>query len=236
MAGNFCTQCGAPLEEEGLRFCTQCGASLADADDMGAAAGFGATPASMAAGYTVPAEVYQPRAGAVGGGVGQVPAGGMMAGQGAYQPAAGASAAEDDKSIMRKGAIIGIIAGLVIAAIIVFVVYRPLPGPSGGSDSGAELVTTAVEDGQSGESEESDSQGSEDAGSSDAESEQSSADDGTQAAAEVTDYYDDLVGYYDAMPGYDSQIADCATTFNYDYTNSDYTTRQAGADEACTTT
>ena len=32
MAGNFCTQCGEPLEGEELRFCTHCGHTETDPD------------------------------------------------------------------------------------------------------------------------------------------------------------------------------------------------------------
>ena len=212
MAGNFCTQCGEPLEGEELRFCTHCGASLADGDDAGAS-----VPASMAAGYTVPADVYQAQRSASPGGMGFAPSAGVTPGQVPHQPVGGASSGRDDKSVVRRGAVIGIIAGLVIAAIIVLVVYRPFGGPSGDSSSGGELSTTTVEEG----SQPDVSDGSEGADTS-----------GSESSDDAVDYYDDLMSYYNVMPDYDSQIADCATTFNNDYTKGDYGLRQADADGA----
>ncbi len=210
MAVNFCTQCGSPLEGEGLLFCTRCGASLTESDgayaDTGAAA-----HSSMAAGYTVPADMYQRGGFATPQHVyqGSVPA--TVPAQGANR-AAGSGAVRDDSdgSIVKKGAIIGVAIGLLIALVVVFVVYRPLgQSANGGQNEQGDTEITIPE-------------------------ENPDADQVVEKpeAEPATDYYDDLMSYYDGMAGYDARIADCATYFNNNYTKSDYGVRQSGADDA----
>ncbi len=220
--GNFCTQCGNPLESEDVSFCTYCGARIGQdapnaAASVGAATAAGAAPVgagAIPAGYTMPASSLD--GGGFAGGSAQAPGTQPMPAT-SVAPVATAPVQQQDSSV-KTGVIIGVIAGAILALIIVLVAFHPWDSGSSNTvttDLGSTSQSTNDDGGESGSTTTDDGSDSE------------AADD-----ADETDYYDDLMSYYGAMPGYDQEIADCATYFNYNYTKSDYGVRQSGADQA----
>lgn len=205
----YCTRCGK-LMKEGSKFCTACGAPLEE------------TPEAAERTTVLPREDEATR---------------MMPHAAVAQPSSTASMPPVEpgvdetpgpKTKSKASLVIALIVAIAVVLVLVFVLMNGnfFPGNSSQSDSATteQTDTDAAKNAKNG------------TGNVEVKGDPNVIGDGDSDDDDDTDYeqtvYDELTRYYDDLDGLDASVRSCATEFNQNYLDGDYTTRQNAAGTA----